>query len=131
MTIELALPFAGRSIVRNSPADRVPSHGTTRFASAHAIDFVPVGGDQCRSSPPSAVQYSSEPRRRTRCVRRRGSSGHPWFGGAPVAQSSKASGEGQEQTRLRSPKAPSIRETGGQYLSAASTPTGKTAVARS
>lgn len=50
MTIELALPFAGRSIVRNSPADRVPSHGTTRFASAHAIDFVPVGGDQ-RTAP--------------------------------------------------------------------------------
>ena len=50
MTIELALPFAWRWIVRNSPADRVPSHGTTRFASAHAIDFVPVGGDQSRWS---------------------------------------------------------------------------------
>lgn len=50
MSIELALPFAGRWLVRNSPADRVPSHGTTRFASAHAIDFVPVGRDQ-RTAP--------------------------------------------------------------------------------
>lgn len=46
MTIELALPFVGAWQVRHSPADRVPSHGTTRFASAHAIDFVPVGGDE-------------------------------------------------------------------------------------
>ena len=30
----------------------------------------------------------------------------------------KASGGGQVQTRLRSPKPPSIRATGGQYLSA-------------
>lgn len=50
MTIELTLPFVGVWQVRNSPADRVPSHGTTRFASAHAIDFVPVGGDE-RTAP--------------------------------------------------------------------------------
>lgn len=50
MTIELALPFVGAWQVRNSPADRVPSHGTTRFASAQAIDFVPVGGDE-RTAP--------------------------------------------------------------------------------
>jgi len=41
--LDLAYPFAGRWLVRNSPADRVPSHGTTRFASSYAIDFVPVG----------------------------------------------------------------------------------------
>lgn len=50
MTIELALPFVGAWQVRNSPADRVPSRGTTRFASAQAIDFIPVGGDE-RTAP--------------------------------------------------------------------------------
>jgi hypothetical protein len=29
-------------LVQNSPANRVPSHGTRLFASAYAIDFVPV-----------------------------------------------------------------------------------------
>lgn len=41
-TLELAHPFRGRWLVQNSPADRVPSHGTTRFASSYAIDLVPV-----------------------------------------------------------------------------------------
>jgi len=40
--IEVAYPFAGRWLVQNSPADRVPSHGTALFASSYAIDFVPV-----------------------------------------------------------------------------------------
>lgn len=38
----LAYPFRGRWLVQNSPADRVPSHGTSMFASSYAIDFVPV-----------------------------------------------------------------------------------------
>lgn len=48
--IDCVYPFQGRWLVQNSPADRVPSHGTTLFGSAHAIDFVPVdaGG---RSAP--------------------------------------------------------------------------------
>ena len=46
--IELALPFAGRWLVQNSPANRVPSHGTARFATAHAIDFVPLPPDARR-----------------------------------------------------------------------------------
>ncbi|WP_031470946.1 M23 family metallopeptidase [Sciscionella sediminilitoris] len=41
--IDLEYPFAGRWLVQNSPADRVPSHGTTLFASSYAIDFVPIG----------------------------------------------------------------------------------------
>lgn len=41
-TIDLAYPFTGRWLTQNSPANRVPSHGTTLFASAYAIDFVPV-----------------------------------------------------------------------------------------
>lgn len=40
--IDLAFPFTGRWLVQNSPANRVPSHGTELFASSYAIDFVPV-----------------------------------------------------------------------------------------
>lgn len=43
--VELALPFTGRWLVQNSPASRVPSHGTELFGTSHAIDFVPVGED--------------------------------------------------------------------------------------
>jgi hypothetical protein len=42
--IDLAYPFTGRWRTQNSPADRVPSHGTTLFATSFAIDFVPVDG---------------------------------------------------------------------------------------
>lgn len=42
MVVDLEYPFAGRWRVRNSPANRVPSHGTVLFASSFAIDFVPV-----------------------------------------------------------------------------------------
>ena len=42
MTLDLAYPFRGRWLTQNSPADRVPSHGTTSFATDYAIDFVPV-----------------------------------------------------------------------------------------
>lgn len=38
----LALPFRGTWLVENSPARRVPSHGTHSFASTYAIDFVAV-----------------------------------------------------------------------------------------
>lgn len=41
-TLDLAYPFRGRWLTQNSPADRVPSHGTTVFATTYAIDFVPV-----------------------------------------------------------------------------------------
>lgn len=40
--VELAPPLTGPCLVQNSPADRVPSHGTHRFATAYAIDMVPV-----------------------------------------------------------------------------------------
>lgn len=48
--IDLDYPFSGRWLVQNSPADRIPSHGTHRFATSHAIDFVPVGEDS-RTAP--------------------------------------------------------------------------------
>lgn len=69
--IDLAFPFTGRWRVQNSPADRVPSHGTTRFASAFAIDFVPLGpGDRTapftwsallRPEPPEAFPGFGRP----------------------------------------------------------------------
>lgn len=41
-SLDLSYPFTGRWLVQNSPADRVPSHGTAAFASSYAVDFVPV-----------------------------------------------------------------------------------------
>lgn len=38
----LVSPLRGAALVRNSPADRVPSHGTTLGASSYAIDLVPL-----------------------------------------------------------------------------------------
>lgn len=60
-TLDLAYPFRGRWLVQNSPANRVPSHGTTLFASAYAIDFVPVDGQgrSARLSP--ASMFRPEP----------------------------------------------------------------------
>jgi hypothetical protein len=40
--VVLALPFAGRWQVRNSPARRVPSHGVDVLGERYAIDFVGV-----------------------------------------------------------------------------------------
>lgn len=48
--VELALPFEGRWKAQNSPASRVPSHGTELFGTSHAIDFVPVDTEG-RSAP--------------------------------------------------------------------------------
>ena len=43
-------PLRGFSRVQNSPANRVPSHGTDAFGSSYAIDLVPVD-EQGRSAP--------------------------------------------------------------------------------
>ena len=40
--IELSLPFTGLWLARNSPARRVPSHGSDLFGERYAIDFVGV-----------------------------------------------------------------------------------------
>jgi hypothetical protein len=40
--VDLEYPFSGRWLTQNSPANRVPSHGTTLFGTSYAIDFVPV-----------------------------------------------------------------------------------------
>lgn len=49
-SIDLAYPFVGHWLVQNSPANRVPSHGTHAFATTYAIDFVPVT-DSGRTMP--------------------------------------------------------------------------------
>lgn len=43
-SLDLDYPFIGRWLVQNSPANRVPSHGTSLVATSYAIDFVPVDG---------------------------------------------------------------------------------------
>jgi hypothetical protein len=48
--LQLSPPFTGRWMAVNSPADRVPSHGTDLFGSTYAIDFVAVD-DRSRSAP--------------------------------------------------------------------------------
>ena len=40
--VDLEYPFEGRWLTQNSPANRVPSHGTALWATSFAIDFVPV-----------------------------------------------------------------------------------------
>lgn len=46
----LSLPFTGRWITQNSPASRIPSHGTNLFGTRYAIDFVAVD-DRGRTAP--------------------------------------------------------------------------------
>lgn len=48
--VELRLPFTGRWLVQNSPARRVPSHGTDLLGSRYAIDFAGVD-EQHRTAP--------------------------------------------------------------------------------
>lgn len=48
--VVLNLPFRGRWLTQNSPARRVPSHGTDLFGVTYAIDFVAVDGHG-RSAP--------------------------------------------------------------------------------
>src|SRR5699024_1615828 len=49
-------PLTGRLLVRNSPADRVPSDGTDLAATPHSIDPVPVD-EQGRSSRYTAASF--------------------------------------------------------------------------
>lgn len=48
--VVLAYPFSGRWLTRNSPARRVPSHGTHLMGTTYAIDFIPVDA-RGRSAP--------------------------------------------------------------------------------
>lgn len=51
--VVLEFPFRGLWMARNSPARRVPSHGTHAFGVTYAIDFVAV--DEGRSPGGSHV----------------------------------------------------------------------------
>lgn len=59
--IVLALPFRGTWIVQNSPARRVPSHGTHLFATTYAIDFVAVRGRRTATRRDWRTVLSTEP----------------------------------------------------------------------
>ena len=48
--VMLDLPFRGRWMARNSPAKRVPSHGTHLLGTTYAIDFIAVD-ERGRSAP--------------------------------------------------------------------------------
>jgi len=60
--VVLALPFTGRWRARNSPARRVPSHGTHLMGTTYAIDFIAVD-ERGRSAPRGwrAVVATEEP----------------------------------------------------------------------
>jgi hypothetical protein len=45
-SVEVSLPFRGRWVAENSPARRVPSHGTDLFGTRYAIDFSGVDDHQ-------------------------------------------------------------------------------------
>lgn len=59
--VVLHLPFRGRWVTRNSPARRVPSHGTDLMGTTYAVDFVAVD-EHDRSAPRTARSWMvSEP----------------------------------------------------------------------
>ncbi|WP_422754265.1 M23 family metallopeptidase [Micromonospora sp. WMMD708] len=62
--VVLALPFRGTWLVRNSPARRVPSHGTDLFATTYAMDFVAVRGRRTATVRDWRTVLSTEPPQR-------------------------------------------------------------------
>ena len=59
--VVLALPFRGTWLARNSPARRVPSHGTHLFATTYAIDFIAVRGRRTATKRDWRTLLSTEP----------------------------------------------------------------------
>lgn len=59
--VVLALPFRGTWRVGNSPARRVPSHGTHLFATTYAIDFTAVRGRRTATTRDRRSLLSTEP----------------------------------------------------------------------
>ncbi|MGV9977338.1 M23 family metallopeptidase [Micromonospora wenchangensis] len=62
--VALALPFRGTWLVRNSPARRVPSHGTDLFATTYAMDFVAVRGRRTATVRDWRTLLATEPPQR-------------------------------------------------------------------
>lgn len=63
-SVQLALPFQGTWLAQNTPARRVPSHGTTLFGQAYAIDFVAVEGGRSASVHDWRAAFGVEPAER-------------------------------------------------------------------
>ncbi|MGZ4667074.1 MAG: M23 family metallopeptidase [Blastococcus sp.] len=59
--VVLTLPFRGTWLTQNSPARRVPSHGTHLFATTYAMDFVAVRGRRTASTWDWRTLMSTEP----------------------------------------------------------------------
>lgn len=57
----LRLPFRGRWLARNSPARRVPSHGSHLFATTYAVDFVAVSGRRTATTRDWRSLLATEP----------------------------------------------------------------------
>jgi hypothetical protein len=62
--VVLALPFRGTWLARNSPARRVPSHGTHLFATTYAMDFVAVEGRRTATTRDWRTLVATEPAER-------------------------------------------------------------------
>jgi hypothetical protein len=59
--VVLTLPFRGTWLVQNSPARRVPSHGTHLFATTYAMDFIAVTGRRTATTRDWRTLLSTEP----------------------------------------------------------------------
>jgi hypothetical protein len=59
--VVLTLPFRGTWLARNSPARRVPSHGTHLFATTYAMDFIAVKGRRTATTRDWRTLLSTEP----------------------------------------------------------------------
>jgi hypothetical protein len=59
--VVLSLPFRGTWLARNSPARRVPSHGTDLFATTYAIDFIAVRGRRTATTRDWRTLLTTEP----------------------------------------------------------------------
>jgi hypothetical protein len=59
--VVLALPFRGTWLARNSPARRVPSHGTHLFATTYALDFIAVRGRRTATTQDWRTLVATEP----------------------------------------------------------------------
>jgi hypothetical protein len=59
--VVLTLPFRGTWLARNSPARRVPSHGTHLFATTYAMDFIAVRGRRTATTRDWRTLLSTEP----------------------------------------------------------------------
>lgn len=57
----LRYPLTGRCLIQNSPANRVPSHGTRLFGTAYSIDLVPVGNSGRTATFTPVSMFRPEP----------------------------------------------------------------------